>query len=232
MRKMALREYLPGNAVLVLVALAFGCTAAAPASAPSPAGDDRLSLDGVLDPDPTSRMAAPAALKVVVVWDVAGVDGAAYKLGEGTATPAGFALTLPGPPPAEALVDGAVGVAHLVAIAADATVADGPLSPDDADTLAQTALGASASTTVVYKAKDDAAFDWLAALPKGFSCAQGQAPAPGARMAGDSPQAGFARVACKGVHLALGSLDGMPFTNWTPPAAESAKAVPPAAAMN
>ena len=134
---------------LVLFALA-ACAPAAPASTPGPSGNDGLSLDGVLDADPGARSTTPPSLKVFVVWDVAGAEGAAYKLGEGMATPTGFSLSLPSAPPGDVLVDGAVGVAHLIAVTPDTVLADGPLSPDDADTLAQSALGAAASTAVVY----------------------------------------------------------------------------------
>lgn len=189
--------------------------AAAPASG-ADAGTSSETLSGVLDGSPTSRLAGPP--KVFLVWDLPGSSGSAYKLGEGVTTSGGFSLAMPSAPPDEVLAGGSVAVAHLVAVAQSAQVADGLLSSDDSDALAQGAFGASGSYAVVYKAGEDARYDWLAAFPKGISCAQGQAPAPGARLSGDAPLAGFARVRCSELHLAFGPIESAPFTNWSLPA--------------
>ena len=148
--------------VLVLAGLSLGvpeqvgCGGAVPlasgAGEPSaPEAGDGTMLSGAVEGSQALRTAA-GAIKVVLVWDVPGQGGAAYKQGEGRASGAAFSLSVPGPFPDAALADGAVAVAHLIAVPEGFVLADGPLSDDDAERLSQGALGASGSTAVVYKA--------------------------------------------------------------------------------
>ena len=223
------------SVVLVLAGLSLGvpeqvgCGGGPVPQAPGTEGSARAgdgsTLTGAVDGDAALRT---APLKIVLIWDIPGQHGAAIKQGEARASGAAFSLAVPGPFPEAALADGAVAVAHLIAVPESFALADGPLSDDDAERLSQGALGASGATAVVYKAGESEKYGWLAAFPPGLSCAQGQAPAAGSRAA-DAP-AGFSRVACKNLKLALGALDAAPFTQWALPAAElRAPAVQPVA---
>ena len=165
--------------------------------------------DGAL----VSRLASP--VKMLLVWDLP--DGSAWKFGEGKASGNTFTLSLA--PPPDDVARGAVGIAHLVAVAPDKVVADGPLGSDDVDDLAQNSAGVVAGAAVLYKQFESDAYPWLAAFPLGVSCAKAVAPAPGSRTAGGAPLGGYVRVACKGLAGALTPLADDAFVNWSEPGA-------------
>lgn len=202
---------MPGS--LLLAGLSFGtpesmgCGGAVPldASANTSAGVE--IGDGAL----AGRLAAP--VKMVLVWDLP--DGRAWKFGEGKASGNTFTLALA--PPPDDVVRGAVGIAHLVAVSTDKVIADGPLSDDDGDDLAQSSLGVVAGAAVLYKQSDSAAYPWLAAFPIGVSCARAVAPATGSRTAGGAPLGGYVRVSCKGLAGALTAVGEDAFVNWSDP---------------
>jgi hypothetical protein len=203
---------------LLLAALSLGvpdggCGGAPPSAAPvTPAALPPLAAEGTIDGAANLRLSGD--LKVVLIWDA---GGDAWKLGEAPVTAGTFSLPLTAAPPDQTLSEGAVAVAHLILVPSARAIPDGALSDDDAAALAQSALGASGTYAVVYKAAESAAHPWLAAFPAGLSCAQGQPATAGARLAGDAPQAGFGPVDCRSVRLAVGSLESAPFTNWSLP---------------
>ena len=198
-------------ASLLLAGLSFGTPESVGCGGVPPVDDSATTSTGILDGALASRLKAP--VKLLLVWDLP--DGSAWKFGEGTAAAGNFSLNLGSPP--DEVVHGAVGIAHLVAVPPSKVVADGRLSLDDADDLAQGALGVLGGAAVIYKQGDSDAYPWLASFPLGVSCAQAQVPGPGARTAGGTALGGYARVACRGLTGAMTALEDDAFVNWSVP---------------
>jgi hypothetical protein len=198
---------------LLLAGLSFGTPESMGCGGAVPIDDSVSTSAGVAIGDGAlaSRLASP--VKMLLVWDLP--DGSAWKFGEGKASGNTFTLNLA--PPPDDVVHGAVGIAHLVAVAPDKVVADGPLSSDDGDDLAQNSTGVVAGAAVLYKQSDSDALPWLAAFPLGVSCAKAVAPGPGSRTAGGAPLGGYVRVACKGLAGALIPVGEDAFVNWSEP---------------
>lgn len=219
-RKKTLGGALVVAGALALAAMTFGVPGQVGGCGGLPeAEEEGAAIDGAL----TGARTAPP-MKLLIVWD--GPDGTGWKLGEVNSVGGTFSLVAPARPPRAALADGAFAVAHLVALPAGKTIPDGPLSGDDADGLAQTALGALSGTALIYKAKESPAYPWLAAFPLGISCAAPQQPPPNARMAGGAALQGFARVGCRGLKPALAPVDEPAFSNWSQ-GAPAARLPPP-----
>lgn len=197
--------------VLVLAAIALGaCGKVAdvpvdPGTQPSTG----LQIGGSVESDDARYTRPSEVTRVVVLWD-ARRNGESFplKFGEGTIADGRISLDIPTEPPSLALVHGAVGVGNIVAVAKDAEIPDGELTPDQADELLAAALGGANATMVVFKADSSERFPWLAAFADGLSCA---------RSAGE---AGFTPSDCTqfSAKMARRTSEGeLEFNAWQPP---------------
>jgi hypothetical protein len=180
-----------------------------PVTATSDAGTPSgFELSGTATDVDARFPAAGPVTRLVVVWD-ARRDGESFplKYGEGTLQNGHVSVKLADLPPDAVLVDGAVGVGHLMAVPTDAVIPDGELSLDDADALLASALGGASGTSLVYRADSSQRLAWADAFPFGVSCA---APGSGGFVPADCAQETVAMRAARA--------DGaLPFTAWQPP---------------
>lgn len=179
------------------------------ADAGTDAGVSTLDISGAVGGD---ALPTGVSTRVLLLWD-ARRSGESFplKFGEGTITDGRLSVRLDSPPPDLALVAGAVGVAHLIAVAPDAGVPDGELSIDDADALLASAIGGLNGLQVIYKVDETNRFPWVAALPLGLSCATSTLEG------GPTFVSAACAQATTGMLQARTAQGALPFTEWQPP---------------
>jgi hypothetical protein len=166
-----------------------------------------FSAGGSLTPGPGKQV--PESAKPVVLWSVSsGSPDYLYKFGEGTSSGATFALSLPTPPPAEALNRAELGVGVVLLMPTSFSQADGRY--EDEDLFFDAVIGAAGQYAIIYKANEQVASpSWVSLFPVGYSCGKGvEAPA------GSSFDT-FEPVSCASINITVDDAANFDFVNWT-----------------
>jgi len=124
---------------------------------------------------------APDSGRVIVLWSVVATSpDYVYKFGEGTAQARGFAVTIPGEPPPDALNDGQIGVGFLVLVDPAAVTPDGKVMSIEA--LRSMIRGITTQHALIWKQQaGPPLLKWDGAFPAGLSCGQCAPPPAGER---------------------------------------------------
>lgn len=176
-----LRSVLSAVSVLGLV---VACTSGGSGDAPSSASSSGASSGGSSGssgnlgnaPSFTGTIEAPAppeGTKVVVLWSVfAGSPDYLYAFGAGSTKGASVYVSLSGPPPAEALNDGKIGIGLVATVAAGTDIAEGKLEGD----IESAVQGFSPDHAIIYRNSTEQVLKsgWDVTFPQGYACGRCQ----------------------------------------------------------
>lgn len=149
---------------------------------------------------------------VVAVWSVSsGSPDYLFVFGRGKVAGDSVTLDITTSPPAEALNQGKLGIAVLVAVPAGTTIPDGKLTKEQSKELETKATLISARHAIVYRAVQEQVTGggWEVSFPQGYACGE---CVPHAEDAG--PFDSFKTTDCNGIRLQPMSSDP-DVCNWT-----------------
>jgi len=156
----------------------------------------------------------PAHAQVEVIWSVSsGSPDYAYAFGSGEASGGTYTVSLPDPPPAEALNSygtgfGDIGVGIIVLLPDGTSVPAGKVSDATMNDIETKAIGGSAGYAIIYKGAGASKLSWSSLFPDGYSCAKGVPAKPGETFDTLEP------VDCSEVVITVDSLNNLEFNNW------------------